>query len=214
MFRLTLAAGAAAVAALLVAAGAGPALAAGWTVVPAPPTGQGGFVTGISAPTATDAWAVVDSGTGSFTGAFTDHWNGTAWSQVPVPSFPCTGDRCYVHLFSVSASATDAWALGVYSPKPGYKTCFTLDWNGSAWTASDGLLGASVAAGSSNSGTSASSKSPHPAERLTGRPGTGRPHLHDARSRGGEASWDGTSPLTTDLVAQALAAATVPCRPR
>jgi hypothetical protein len=144
MFRSTLAAAAAAVAALLAAAGAGPALAAGWTVVPTPPTGQAGFVTSISAPTATDAWAVGDSGTGSVTGAFTDHWNGTAWSQVPIPAFPCTGDRCYVHLFSVSASATDAWALGAYSPKPGYKTYFTLHWNGSAWSASDGLLGALV----------------------------------------------------------------------
>ena len=47
--------------------------------------------------------------------------------------FPCTSTRCYVHLFSVSASATDTWVLGAYSPKPGYQTLFTLRWNGSAW---------------------------------------------------------------------------------
>jgi hypothetical protein len=144
MSRWKLAAGVTAVAALLVATGATPALAAGWTVVPAPPTGEAASVTGISAPTATDAWAVGDEGTGSITGAFTDHWNGTTWSQVPIPTFPCNGVRCYVHLFSVSASATDAWALGVYSAKPGYKTYFTLHWNGSAWTAGDGQLGYSL----------------------------------------------------------------------
>jgi hypothetical protein len=33
---------------------------------------------------------------------------------------------------------------GAYSPKPGYKTYFTLHWNGSAWTAGDGDLGGQV----------------------------------------------------------------------
>jgi hypothetical protein len=60
-----------------------------------------------------------------------------------VPSFPCTGVRCYVHLFSAGASATDAWALGAYSPKPGYKSYFTLHWNGSTWTAG-GSVGTAV----------------------------------------------------------------------
>ncbi len=72
----------------------------------------------------------------------------------------------------MSASGTDAWALGAYSPKPGYKTYFTLHWNGSAWTTvsipvvgtSDSLAsvstspGAAVvwAAGASSRGTAAS----------------------------------------------------------
>ena len=136
MLRSILAAATAAVAALIL--GAGPALAAGsWTVVPVPP--GGGEITGISAPTGTDAWAVGDVGTA----AFIDHWNGTAWSPTTVPTFPCTGDRCYVHLFSVSASATTAWALGAYSPKPGYQSFFTLSWNGSAWIAG-GNIGTAV----------------------------------------------------------------------
>jgi hypothetical protein len=140
MFRSTLIAGAATAALLLLTLGAGPASAATWTVVPAPPTGQGGAVNSISAPTDTDAWAVGDDGSA----AFSDHWNGTAWSQVPIPSFPCTGVRCYVHLTKVSASATNAWALGAYSPKPGYQSLFTLYWNGSTWTSSAGSLGATV----------------------------------------------------------------------
>lgn len=140
MFRSLLAAGTTAITALALATGAVPALASGWSVVPAPPSGQGGFVTGLSAPSATDAWAVGDDGTA----AFTDHWNGSTWSQVPIPGFPCTGVRCYVHLFSVSASTTDAWVLGAYSPKPGYQAFFTLYWTGSAWTATVENLGTAL----------------------------------------------------------------------
>jgi len=147
MFRSTLITGATTAALLLLTLGAGPASAATWTVVPAPPTGQGGVVNSISAPTDTDAWAVGDDGSA----AFTDHWNGTAWSQVAIPSFPCTGVRCYVHLTKVSASATNAWALGAYSPKPGYQSFFTLYWNGSTWTSSAGSLGATVDVVSSTS---------------------------------------------------------------
>jgi hypothetical protein len=145
MIRSTLIAVAAATVLLLPVLGAGSAAAAAWTVVPAPPTGQGGVVNSISAPTDTDAWAVGDDGSA----AFIDHWNGTAWSQVAVPTFPCTGVRCYVHLTDVSATATIAWALGSYSPKPGYQSLFTLTWNGSTWTSNGGSLGAMVDAVSS-----------------------------------------------------------------
>jgi len=38
--------------------GAGPALAAAWTVAPSPPAGQDAYINGISARTDADAWAV------------------------------------------------------------------------------------------------------------------------------------------------------------
>jgi hypothetical protein len=135
MFRSLLAAASVAVVALVPVAQAGPALASsGWSVVPAPPSGQGGFVTGISAPTATDAWAVGDAGRG----AFADHWNGTSWSQVAIPAFSCTvTTKCWVRLSSVSATAADAWVLGTYSPRGyGFVGHFALYWNGSGWTTS------------------------------------------------------------------------------
>ena len=89
-------------------------------------------MTGISAPSGTDAWAVGDVGRS----AFADHWNGTTWSQVAIPSFPCTTTTaCFVRLFSVSATVSDAWVLGVYSPKGyGFQGLFSLYWNGSGWT--------------------------------------------------------------------------------
>ena len=68
MLRLTLTAGTAALAAVLI--GAGPALAAGgWTVAPAPPTGQDAYINGIAARTDTDAWAVGSVGQQSSPGA-------------------------------------------------------------------------------------------------------------------------------------------------
>src|SRR5690242_2903587 len=97
-------------AALLLAAG--PALAAGWTVLPAPPTGQNANLQGVSAPSDTSAWAVGNSGGAANTGlgshALIDHWNGTAWSQATVPAI--TGP---VNLQAVSSSgASDSWTRG------------------------------------------------------------------------------------------------------
>jgi hypothetical protein len=105
-----------------------PALAgAGWTQVPVPPTGQNGVLLSVSARTDSDAWAV---GNLAPSGLF-DHWNGSAWQQVPGPSFR-TGT--IVSLNGVSASgAGDAWAVGFTSfnkhPSP-----LTAHWNGSSWS--------------------------------------------------------------------------------
>jgi len=135
LLRSTLAAGAAALAAVLL--GAGPALAAAWTVVPPPPTGQDAFITSIAARTGADAWAVGSVGQQSSrvpSLPLIDHWNGTTWSQSTPPSFPATNG---VHLGWVSASgAADAWAVGTINlvKHPGYFGPLTLHWNGSAWT--------------------------------------------------------------------------------
>jgi hypothetical protein len=93
--------------------GAGPALAAVWTVAPSPPTGQDAYINGIAARTDADAWAVGSVGQqSSKVGSLPliDHWNGTTWSQATPPSFPATNG---IHLGWVSSSsATDAWAVG------------------------------------------------------------------------------------------------------
>jgi hypothetical protein len=65
--------------------GAGPALAAVWTVAPSPPTGQDAYINGIAARTDVDAWAVGSVGQqSSKVGSLPliDHWNGTTWSQA------------------------------------------------------------------------------------------------------------------------------------
>src|SRR5580692_1975136 len=93
--------------------GAGPALAGGaWTIVPAPPTGQDASLSGVTTTSDTDAWAVgYCCARPNFLGAIPiiDHWNGTAWSHVSVPSTGYSTNS----LTAVSASsATDAWAVG------------------------------------------------------------------------------------------------------
>jgi hypothetical protein len=116
--------------------GAGPALAAVWTVAPSPPTGQDAYINGIAARADADAWAVGSVGQqSSKVGSLPliDHWNGTAWSQATPPSFPATNG---VHLGWVSSSsAADAWAVGTINQvkHPGYFGPLTVHWNGSTW---------------------------------------------------------------------------------
>lgn len=135
MLRSTLIAGTAALAVIVL--GAGPALAAGWTVAPAPPTGQDAYINGIAARTDTDAWAVGSVGQQSSKAGslpLIDHWNGTAWSQATPPSFPATNG---VHLGWVSSSsAADAWAVGTINlvKHSGYSSPLTVHWDGSTWT--------------------------------------------------------------------------------
>jgi hypothetical protein len=80
-----------------------------------------GILWGVSASSATDAWAV---GGLSFL-----HWNGTKWATVAFP-----GSAGY---FGVSAdSTTDAWAVGSVC---GNSNCspedtLTLHWNGRTWS--------------------------------------------------------------------------------
>jgi hypothetical protein len=94
-----------------------------WRRIASPNPGGGSdqsFLTGVTAITPTDAWAV-----GAFrttdpadAEALTFHWNGTAWTSVP--------NDCGTSLREVFAlSATNVWAVG------GGSTC---RWNGSTWT--------------------------------------------------------------------------------
>jgi hypothetical protein len=58
-----------------------------------------------------------------------EHWNGTAWKQVPSPK-PSTSDN---ELFSVAAtSAANAWAVGSYAGSRVEQTLIE-HWNGTAW---------------------------------------------------------------------------------
>jgi hypothetical protein len=93
-------------------------------------------LTGVSAISATDAWAVgyySDNGGGK---TLTLHWNGKTWAQVKSPS-PTTKKNWFLNLSGVSTvSATDAWAVGEYTKSAGsgvYKPLI-LHWNGKTWT--------------------------------------------------------------------------------
>jgi hypothetical protein len=103
-----------------------------WTQVASPSPGGSDAVSslsGVSALSASDAWAVGSYGTvGLETLAL--HWNGISWTQVPTPSpgLPSAPST----LAAVSAvSASDAWAVGDYG-NLFYKT-LVLHWNGTSW---------------------------------------------------------------------------------
>jgi len=137
--RWALAGAAATLSVLTGVAMAGPAsAAAGWSVVSVPHTADNTELNAMSAPTSTDAWAV-----GTQFGAAGQappppvayHWNASAWSLTPTPSFGVNAG-----LTAVSASsATDARAVGFTLPS-GYRVRQPLSehWNGSAWSVVSG----------------------------------------------------------------------------
>jgi hypothetical protein len=93
-----------------------------WTVVASPPVVDAAL-TGVSAVSTADVWAV---GNNSYGGppSFIEHWDGTQWTIVQIP--PQDG------LNAVSAvSANNVWAVG-RSNDNGTKTLI-LHWNGTTW---------------------------------------------------------------------------------
>ena len=110
-----------------------------WSKAASPDPGFGNHLAGLTATSATDAWAVGDfyGSASTNTRTLILHWNGTAWSKATSPN-PSTSSN---DLTSVSAdSSTDAWATGTYcasactsgTPVNGL---LALHWNGSTWSA-------------------------------------------------------------------------------
>ena len=102
-----------------------------WAMVPSPATpGPAGSLSRVSVVGPDDAWAVGWTGNGNTTfDALAEHWNGTAWTGVPVPA--SVGGNVY--LGAVAAiSADDVWATG-QTTGPGPTRNVILHWNGTSW---------------------------------------------------------------------------------
>ena len=105
-----------------------------WRRVPSPnPSATGNGLNGVSASSATNAWAVGTSDNGVGTEqTLTEHWNGTAWTRVPSPN--PGGTTRFITLNGVAAvSATDAWAVGGYANSADVGQTLIEHWNGTAW---------------------------------------------------------------------------------
>jgi hypothetical protein len=100
------------------------------------------FLNGVSADSASDAWAV-----GYYTpsetvfGTFAAHWNGTTWTTVTTPNPGGTSPSSGVNILTaVSArTASDAWAVGYFTStpaggEPNPDQTLILHWNGKSWT--------------------------------------------------------------------------------
>jgi hypothetical protein len=95
-----------------------------WTLVNSPDLTQGTLV-GVTALSATSAWAVGGTMRGSQPAqTVIERWNGKSWALVPSPAAG--------FLASVTAtSARNAWAVGF---SPGDATGVIEHWAGSSWT--------------------------------------------------------------------------------
>ena len=107
-----------------------------WRQVPSPnPRPVFSELHGVSAVSASDAWAVGDywNGTASAYDTLILHWDGTARSQVNSPNPSPAGPFSSNYLLGVSArSGSDAWAVGNYDN--GLSDALIVHWNGTAWS--------------------------------------------------------------------------------
>jgi hypothetical protein len=98
-----------------------------WSLVATPSLGVSAALQGVSASTATDAWAVGFSVLGRHDDStLTEHWNGTAWSVNT--SSVVTGYAADL-TGVVDLSPSNAWAVGV-----GGTGTLLEHWNGPTWS--------------------------------------------------------------------------------
>ncbi|MEO8284999.1 MAG: S-layer homology domain-containing protein [Chloroflexota bacterium] len=105
-----------------------------WSVVPSPNAGtHDNALYGVAAVSSTDIWAVgrySSDSTGNYQ-TLVEHWNGNAWNVVSSPNMGPTNN----FLYGVAAvSASDVWAVGIYSNETNATQTLTEHWNGSAWS--------------------------------------------------------------------------------
>ena len=94
-----------------------------WRQVRAPNPAES-ELTGVSAVSSTDAWAVGQTSSGPLL----LRWNGISWKRVAGPKLPAAS------LYGVSVtSARNAWAVGVRFGCPAVGCPLVLHWNGTAW---------------------------------------------------------------------------------
>jgi hypothetical protein len=109
-----------------------------WSVVPMPLVNSSNInaffqFNGIKANSASDVWAVGDSGVVDVPGSKTliEHFNGTAWSIVPSPS---PGSIAILSGVTTSSAANSVWAVGADTPAgTSARQTLTLNWNGTTW---------------------------------------------------------------------------------
>jgi hypothetical protein len=104
-----------------------------WRVQPFPEPADGGQFRAVAASSASNAWAVGNTGaTSEGTGQQTliDHWNGKRWTQVPSPNLPGTSNS----LSGVTVlGPLNAWAVGFTTASSGLWKSLILHWNGRHW---------------------------------------------------------------------------------
>lgn len=125
----------------------------GWSQTPSPnPGSTGNELSGVSARSATDVWAV---------GSYADppresrtlilHWDGTSWSHVTSPKRGVFGGLLGVD----TRSANDAWAVGIGYPTARRNFSLILQWDGTRWSRVGTPVGKALRRVSASSATDA-----------------------------------------------------------
>ena len=112
------------------ASGASPGTCTTWIRQASPNAGNGdNNLYGVTATSASNAWAVGEFFVGTSTDALAEHWNGTSWQKISTQD-KGSGDQ----LNAVWAlSAKDAWAVGGYFSGTSGRTLIE-HWNGTTWS--------------------------------------------------------------------------------
>ncbi len=102
-----------------------------WSKIGSPnPGSSDNYLSGVSALSSSDAWAVGSYYNGSVWNTLILHWNGSKWSKVMSPN-PGTSVN---NLFGVGAgSSSNAWAVGSLQSSGGLDT-LVLRWKGTKWS--------------------------------------------------------------------------------
>jgi hypothetical protein len=104
-----------------------------WSVAPSPNAGSAfDELRGVSAASASDAWAVgssVDAAT-FVSRTLTEHWDGSAWTLVPSPNRANQGN---VLRATAAVSGSDVWAVGASFTQVNVSKTLTQRWDGSVW---------------------------------------------------------------------------------
>ena len=107
----------------------------GFDAVTSPNGANNNYVFATAALSANDVWAVgiTNFSNTAFERPLAEHWNGSSWSIVPIPS---PTSVYWADLNGVAAiSANDVWAAGDYQINAsGYISAFAEHWNGTSWT--------------------------------------------------------------------------------
>jgi hypothetical protein len=105
-----------------------------WRRVPSPNPGgssASNTLSGITATSSGNAWAVGTYQHGTVFQTLIEHWNGTVWRRVPSPN--AGGSSINNGLSGIAATSPgNAWAVGDYYNGTAQQT-LTEHWNGTAW---------------------------------------------------------------------------------
>lgn len=105
-----------------------------WTIQPFREPAGGGQLSGVTALSPSNVWAVgftgdASEGTGQTT--LIEHWNGKAWTRVPSPD---EGSASFLQSITIK-SGDNAWAVGWFTAADGTYRTLALHWDGRHWTA-------------------------------------------------------------------------------